>query len=292
MGIKRNAIIKQAQSWIGCRMSDGSHRKIIDAYNAHKPLARGYAVKYTDAWCATFVSAVAIKCGATNIIPTECGCSAMINLFKGLGRWVEKDSYNPKPGDIIFYDWSDNGRGDNVSAPDHVGIVESCDGVRIVVIEGNMSSQSYVGRRVIMVDGKFIRGFGIPKYDNDSVSVDKPVKTPTASEIKDKVKSWQHAMNIGFDFKNSSGKTLKSGALVEDGLFGEKSTAFAKSHNLYYGIQGCPTAVKWVQSIVGVVPDGRFGTNTKNAVMVYQRDHGLVVDGIVGYNTYRSMLSL
>ena len=55
-----NTIVAQAQTWLGCKESDGSHKKIIDVYNSHKPLARGYAVKYTDAWCATFVSACAI----------------------------------------------------------------------------------------------------------------------------------------------------------------------------------------------------------------------------------------
>ena len=58
---------------------------IIDTYNSHKPLARGYAMKYTDAWCATFVSAVSIKCGLTDILPTECSCGEMIALFKKLG---------------------------------------------------------------------------------------------------------------------------------------------------------------------------------------------------------------
>ena len=74
-------LIAQARAWIGCKESDGSHKKIIDIYNSHRPLARGYAVKYTDAWCATFVSACAIKTGMTDIIPTECGCGEMIRLF-------------------------------------------------------------------------------------------------------------------------------------------------------------------------------------------------------------------
>ena len=68
---KASEIIKQAQSWLGRKESDGSHKEIIDVYNSHKPLARSYTVKYTDAWCATFVTAVAIKCNATDIIPKE-----------------------------------------------------------------------------------------------------------------------------------------------------------------------------------------------------------------------------
>lgn len=89
MAYNRNDIVKQAQAWIGCKEADGSHKKIIDLYNNHKPLARGYKVKYTDSWCAVFVSAVAIKCGYTEIIPTECGCGQMIELFKDIGEWQE-----------------------------------------------------------------------------------------------------------------------------------------------------------------------------------------------------------
>lgn len=161
-------IIQQAKSWLGCNKADGTHKQIIDVYNNHKPLARGYAVKYTDAWCATFVSACAIKCGYTDIIPTECGCSPMIQLFKNLGEWVENDAYVPKSGDIIFYDWQDSGSGDNTGVPDHVGIVESVSSSTITVIEGNKNNA--VARRTIQVNGKYIRGYGVPKYDVESVS--------------------------------------------------------------------------------------------------------------------------
>ena len=108
---ERQNFVNTAASFIGCKEADGSHRQIIDIYNAHKPLARGYAVKYTDAWCATFVSAMAIKCGLTDIIPTECGCGQMIRLFQKLGEWQENDAYTPQPGDVIFYDWQDSGVG-------------------------------------------------------------------------------------------------------------------------------------------------------------------------------------
>lgn len=159
----RNDIVKQARSWVGLKESNGSHKKIIDIYNGHTPRARNYKVKYTDAWCATFVSAVAIKCGATDIIPTECGCGQMIALFKKLGEWQENDDYKPEPGDVIFYDWSDSGKGDNAEWPDHVGIVEKVSGNVITVIEGNKIDA--VGRRTINVNGRFIRGYGVPKYD-------------------------------------------------------------------------------------------------------------------------------
>ena len=158
----RKHLVDTAISYLGCKESNGTHKKIIDLYNSHTPLANGYKVKYTDEWCSTFASAVAIKAGLTSIIPTECGCERHINLFKNMGCWVENDAYVPDAGDYIFYDWQDTGVGDNKGHSDHVGIVVSVTGDRIKIIEGNISES--VGYRVIDVNGKFIRGYGVPKY--------------------------------------------------------------------------------------------------------------------------------
>lgn len=163
MGKYASKVVGQAQAWLGRKESDGSHKEIIDVYNSHKPLARGYAVKYTDAWCSTFVSAVAVKLGYTDIIPTECGCEKHVQLFKNIGAWVEDENRVPNPGDIIFYDWEDNGVGDNRGNSDHVGIVEKVSGNTITVIEGNINNA--VGRRKLKVNGQYIRGYGVPKYD-------------------------------------------------------------------------------------------------------------------------------
>ena len=161
----RQSVVGIAQGWLGRKESDGSHREIIDLYNSHKPLARGYRVKYTDAWCAAFASAVAIQAGLTGVIPTECGCGGYIEQFKKLGSWEENDAYVPQPADYIFYDWQDGtdyAATDNKGAPDHVGVVEKVSGQTITVIEGNMSGA--VGRRTLKVNGRYIRGYGVPKY--------------------------------------------------------------------------------------------------------------------------------
>ena len=144
-------------------------------------------MKYTDAWCATFVSAVSIKCGLTDILPTECSCGEMIALFKKLGEWIENDAHVPKPGDIIFYDWQDSGSGDNTGWPDHVGIVEAVSGSTITVIEGNKSDA--VGRRTLQVGGKYIRGYGVPKYAEGSGSTPapEPALTKTVDELAKEV---------------------------------------------------------------------------------------------------------
>lgn len=244
MGKTRSAVVAQAQAWIECNESDGSHKKIIDVYNGHKPLARGYAVKYSDAWCATFVSAVAIKCGYTSIIPTECGCQNQIQLFKNLGEWVENDAYVPKAGDVIFYDWDDSGVGDNTGYSDHVGIVEKVSGSTITLIEGNYSNA--VKRRTIQVNARYIRGYGVPKYDSDGTTPSTPTSGTKSIEIIAKeviAGQWGN----GNDRKN---------ALKNAGY--DYSAVQAKVNELVNGTS-TPTPSKSVATVAQEVINGAWG---------------------------------
>lgn len=219
MAYVRDEIIKQAQSWIGCKESNGSHKKIIDLYNSHKPLARGYKVKYTDHWCATFVSACAIKCGYTAIIPTECSCQTMIELLKKKGIWEEKDSHVPSPGDIIFYDWQDSGIGDNKGHSDHVGIVEKVVGSNITVIEGNYSES--VKRRTIKVDSRYIRGYGIPKYTASAgttvSNTNKIVSASKGAELKSDAIVGQYTVTANLHMRNGAGTANDSMVVLPKG---------------------------------------------------------------------------
>lgn len=158
----RLQLVQTAEGWLGCKESDGTHKAIIDLYNAYEPLAQGYTVKYTDQWCATFVSAAAISAGLTDIIPTECGCQRQIGLFEALGCWEEDDTYTPLPGDIIFYATTASGSGENTQWSDHVGIVVGTNGNRIKVIEGNNAKA--VRYRYISTNDPTIRGYGLPNY--------------------------------------------------------------------------------------------------------------------------------
>lgn len=49
-------------------------------------------------------------------------------------------------------------------------------------------------------------------------------------------------------------------------------------------------AVRHVQELLGLVPDGDFGPVTKNAVIEFQKDKGLHPDGIVGQVTWTQLL--
>lgn len=248
----RAKVVAIAEKYLGCKESDGSHKQIIDRYNAHKPLARGYAVKYTDAWCATFVSAVFIESGLTDIAPTECGCGKMIELYKKLNSWQEDDAYVPSPGDVIMYDWQDSGVGDNTGAPDHVGIVVSTSGSTLKIIEGNMNNA--VGHRILQVNGKYIRGYCLPNYANktgEAASAVKPATTtPTSSaasttekKATEPAKSFDKTLAGTYSVTAGAGLHIRAGA-------GTSKTSLAvlpkgtKVRNYgYYTLVG---SVKWL----------------------------------------------
>lgn len=67
----RQEVVNKARSWVGLNEADGSFKQLIDLYNSHTPLARGVKMQYDWEWCATFVSALAIALGYTDIIPVE-----------------------------------------------------------------------------------------------------------------------------------------------------------------------------------------------------------------------------
>ena len=243
----RAKVVSIAQSYIGCKESDGSHKKIIDLYNSHKPLARGYAVKYTDAWCSTFASAVAIAAGLTDIIPTECGCEKHIALFKALGSWQENDAYVPAPGDYIFYDWNDSGVGDCTGAADHVGIVEKVSGQTITVIEGNYSNA--VKRRTLAVNGRYIRGYGVPKYGSGTASAAPaaPAQTakPTVTEKKaaDAARSLDKTLAGTYAVNAASGLHIRSGAGTSKASLAVLPNGTKVRNYGYYTLSG---GVKWL----------------------------------------------
>ena len=245
----RQNVVSKAKSYLGCKESDGSHKKLVNLYNSHKPLARSYVVKYTDEWCATFVSAVSIALGYTDIMPTECSCSKMIELYKAKGRWMENDAYVPSPGDIVMYDWQDTGSGDNTGWPDHVGFVVSLNGTAMTIIEGNKGEA--VAYRSLNVNGKYIRGYCLPDYASKATKA-----TTLVSGGERTVK-----VNLPLLEYGSSGDSVEALQMLlncngyscgtVDGDFGQKTT----------------TAVKQFQRANGLTQDGIVGANTWTAIL-------------------------
>lgn len=183
-----STIVSLAQSWVGIKEGSEGHQMILDIYNSQKPLPRGYKMKIKDHWCAATTTALAVKSGYTDIIPCECSCSKLIEKAKKKGIWVEDESVTPKIGWLCIYDWDDDGKGDCKGDPEHIGIVEKVSGKTFTVIEGNYSDS--VKRRTLDVNGRYLRGFIAPKYDEEA----KEEKTEVNTEVKkDSVEATDYA---------------------------------------------------------------------------------------------------
>ena len=108
-------------------------------------------------WCACFVSWCADQSGyiQSGVIPKFSLCSDGVKWFESKGRFRD-GSYTPVAGDIIFFDWGNNG------TIDHVGIVESVSGGTVNTIEGNSGDK--VARRSYSIGSSNIYGYGVPAY--------------------------------------------------------------------------------------------------------------------------------
>lgn len=185
MGATAQDVLNVMRSWLGFSEYNGKFEQIIDLYNSVLPLPRGYAVKYTDAWCDATVSAAAIKAGAQDIIGRECGCEQHIKIFKQKGIWIEDGTIRPEPGDVIVYNWGDSTQANDGYA-DHIGYVEYVSGNTITAIEGNKNEA--VERRSLPVGWGYIRGYAKPKYDNSSSKPNPPQQpSKTITEIAEDV---------------------------------------------------------------------------------------------------------
>lgn len=189
----RQKVVSTALAWLGTRENTAKHQEMLAIYNSQRPLPRGTRMLASWPWCAAFVSTVSLQLGLRDIMPTECGCPGMVRLYQELGRWVEDDAYIPSPADVVFYDWQDSATNyattDNVGHPDHVGIVLDCDGNNMTIIEGNNANA--VNKRVLAVNARFIRGFGIPDFASKADGTEPtpepeptPAPTPTPEPEK------------------------------------------------------------------------------------------------------------
>lgn len=176
----RQKVADTINAWVGAVKGDAVHAEILRIYNSHRPLARGYTVQKSDAYCATAASAAYISAGMAEFTGTECGVDPWIKIAQGLGIWVENDAHRPGIGDAIIYDWEDSGSGENLGYPDHVGIVTAINGNYMTVTEGNMSGGK-VGRRTIGVNDRYIRGFICPDFAAAAKALDP--ETPIQDDV-------------------------------------------------------------------------------------------------------------
>lgn len=280
----RNQVISCADGWLGLSEKDGSHKKIIDIYNAVPSLPRGYRLKYTDAWCAAFVTAVGVHLGISQILLPECGVGAMVKLYKAQKRFHKADTYTPKPGDLVVYDWDGGGSGD------HIGIVERVWDKKMTVIEGNYSD--CVARRELKRDSKSVLGYCAPNYRTLEGSVDT-------------VRRVQLFLNVFYDAKLETdgiyGKKTKKAIIsamqtalgvTADGIVGPVTQKALQKVVLGRGCRGEMVRILQMLLICAgykLSADGIFGSKTEKTLRTYQKETGLAPDGLAGKNTFKQL---
>jgi len=253
----RALLVQTARKYLGAAEGGALHREIIQIYNSILPHPRGFQMTTALPWCATFVTAMAKLCGMLDIIPAECSCYFQLEAFRSAGRWMERDDYKPQPGDVIYYYWKDTGAGDCTGVPDHVGIVKSCSGGLITVIEGNRANS--VSERTLVVGARYIRGYGLPdfvRWAGQKETAPAPVSTPAQNNTKEVPKM----------------------EMLRQGSKGYQ----VKVLQLLLILNGC--------SCGAAGADGDFGVATDAAVRKFQQAKRLEIDGIVGPITWATLL--
>ena len=116
-----------------------------------------YGFSSREEWCACFVSWCADQCGyiEAGVIPKFSLCSAGMEWFESRGQFMD-GSYVPASGDLVFFDWGNDG------SVDHVGIVESVVDGTVYTVEGNSGDK--VAKRSYPIGYGQIVGYGVPTY--------------------------------------------------------------------------------------------------------------------------------
>ncbi|CVI67957.1 hypothetical protein BN3660_01048 [Eubacteriaceae bacterium CHKCI004] len=115
-------------------------------------------------WCHAFVSWCANECGFVDmgIFPKTASCEIGRQWFIGHQQYQASDgTYEPKPGDIIYFDYGQEG------VSHHVGIVEYTENGVVHTIEGNKNDQ--VMRAHYNLNYVGIMGYGKPAYPDTGV---------------------------------------------------------------------------------------------------------------------------
>lgn len=233
----RNSVVSIAENEVGYT-GTSSYSKYGEWYG------------YQGSWCTTFVFWCFNKAGQENsaklfgsIIPGGGNCNSMISWFSNKGRYNKRTSgYTPKPGDLVFFDWSGNG------SSQHVGIVTGTSGSTVYTVEGNCSGK--VKSRTYTSSGSkpynnisAIMGYGVPAYssaggkDTDSGKTTSKKTASANTEKKDtkqtqKEKTSKHGHAASKPNNSTSSVKEKS---TQNEVTPESLTIHASSYNLQIG---------------------------------------------------------
>ena len=210
------------------------------------------------AWCDIFVDwifvqAFGVEAAKKLLCQPDDSYGAGCLFSSRYYKWNNQfHTSNPIPGDQIFF-W--NAKKDDVA---HTGLVYKVDDSYVYTIEGNTSGAS----------GVVANGGGVckKKYKLTYDRIYGYGRPAYDVEVKEETKTEEGCnVNVPVLRKGSKGNAVKA---MQTLLIGYKYSCGA------YGA------------------DGDFGSATDSAVRRYQKDHGLVIDGICGPATWRKLLGV
>ena len=142
-----------------------------------------YGIPYGD-WCAMFVSFCLYYAGITDKeYPYDCATTTWVRSLEEKELFSPASEYSPMPGDLVFFDWEQDG------LTDHVGLVYGVDEKDnyLLTIEGNHSRT--VGTFEYLLNDPRIMGYGILKYveepeDEETEEAGEPEKAEEPEEAE------------------------------------------------------------------------------------------------------------
>ena len=147
-----------------------------------------YGAPYGD-WCAMYAS-FCIRYAGISGMPLDANCPNWIRQLAERGLYHDESDYTPEAGDLIFFDWNDDG------SSDHVGIVVEVNGEKVKTIEGN--SGDTVAYHTYNLSNVTIQGYGsLPRQltEAERAAVDNVIALidamPSADEIDAKIAEFE-----------------------------------------------------------------------------------------------------
>ena len=293
---KGELVVAKAKEFLGVKENPANSNNVI--FNTHY---YGYDVfGHNYPWCVTFVWDVFRQCGLSEYFydgKKTASCGAVRTWGARVG--IIYGSYdNAQAGDLILFDFDKDGKSD------HIGIIEKFENDKFITIEGNTSTNNdsnggEVMRRIrnpYTIDCIIIR----PPYDDSFCFVD---------ETKELIKRGQRELNIYINsnliidgIRGNATKTASIMALQKaleisvDGIIGNQTKTAISKILLKKGNKSFIVSVVEILLYLkgydakGIEYPGFFSNCLYNAVVQFQKDNCLTVDGIVGKNTIIKLL--
>lgn len=284
---KRNEFVNVARSQIGVREIGTNNVKYNTWY--YERVVNGTPGTSEYAWCVTFECWCANQIGILNSLIPKCNNVGVLrDWYKARGLYHLKTSYTPKAGDLIIF-----------KNAFHTGIVERVESGKIWTIEGN--SKDKVSNNTYLKTDSYIQGYCQVKFNDNQGNTGNTTKS-SIKEIQAMIKS-KYNFNFYVDgiYGSETKKMLIKALQTElnkqynanlnvDGVFGAKTKS--KCPVVKSGAKGNITLLiqcKLVCLGYNISTDSVYGNQTQNAIIQFQKSHGLLADGICGRNTFEKL---